>query len=286
VALNFLALPMKNIYWFLLLVMALSGCTTKMAYLNTQKPPEEVRKDKATCQAAVDSSGLKDAGQKQKKFNQCMKDKGYNVVSEEKAEKIQGFKELWIRPGADFKVYEAIFIDKVDLSQAKVQNTKIPDTKVTDEHINHLGEEMLKRFSKTLGFVMPVIPSREEVAGKKVLYLGLKLNSISQTNIGLSTALEVAGQFAPSYVPMPDAPEGTFSFEGVISDLSTQERLTTISDEVQGDKNSSLAGLEKFEHWKKAYNVMDYWADRLAALLAKGRGQKYKSRVGMKLIDF
>lgn len=274
---------MKNIYWFLLLVMVLSGCATKMAYLNTQKPPEEVKKDKADCQAVVDSFDSKDAGLKQKKFNQCMKDKGYNVVSEDKAEKLQGFKGLWIRPGADFKAYEAIFIDKVDLAQAKVKNTKIPDTKVTDEDINNLGEEMLRRFSKTLGVVMPVIPDKEGATGKKVLYISLKLNDISQTNIGLSTALEVAGQFTPSYVPIPDAPEGTFSFEGIISDFFTQERLIAISDAVQADKNSSLAGLEKFSHWKKAYNIMDYWADYLAALLAKERGQKYKSRLGIKL---
>ncbi|MDD4980799.1 MAG: DUF3313 family protein [Candidatus Omnitrophica bacterium] len=275
---------MKNIYCFLLLVMFLSGCATKMAYLNTQKPPEEFKKDKTDCQAVVDSSDSKDAGLKQKKFNQCMKDKGYNVVSEDKAEKIQGFKGLWIRPGADFKIYEAIFIDKVDLSRAKVKNTKIPDTKIADEDINNLGEEMLERFSKTLGFVMSVIPNREEAAGKKVLYISLKLNDISQTNVGFNTALEAAGHFSP--VPLPEGPEGTFSFEGIISDFSTQERLITISDEVKADKNSSLAGLEKFEHWKKAYNIMDYWADRLTALLAKERGQKYKSRLGFKLIDF
>jgi hypothetical protein len=31
---------------------------------------------------------------------------------------------------------------------------------------------------------------------------------------------------------------------------------------------------------------MDYWADHLAALLAKERGQKYKSQLKLKLIDF
>jgi hypothetical protein len=264
--------------------MLLSGCATKMAYLNTQKPAEEVKKDKTDCQAVVDSSDFKDADLKQKKFNQCMKDKGYNVVSEDKAEKIQGFKELWVKPGADFKAYEAIFIDKVDLAQVKVKNTNIPGTKVTDQDINNLGVEMLKRFSKTLSVVMPVIPDKEEAAGKKVLYLSLKLNNISQTNVGLNAALEVAGHFTP--VPLPGGPEGTFSFQGVIADYSGKEELITISDECKENKNASLAGLESFERWKHAYNIMDYWADHLAALLAKERGQKYKSQLGFKLIDF
>ncbi len=275
---------MKNICYFLALVMVLSGCATKMAYLNTQKPAEEVQKDKADCQAAVDASDFKDAGLKQKKFNQCMKDKGYNVVSEEKAQKIQGFTELWVKPGADFKAYEAIFIDQVDLSQVKVKNSKIPGTKVTDEDINNLGVEMLKRFSQNLSAIMPVISDKKEAAGKKVLFISLKLNNISQTNVGVNAAREVAGHFSP--VPLPGGPEGTFSFTGVIADYSAEEKLITISDECKEGKNASLAGLENFEKWKHAHNVMDYWADHLAALLAKERGQKYKSRLGLKLIDF
>lgn len=275
---------MKSIYYFLLLVIFLSGCATKMAYLNTQKPPEEVKKDKTDCQAVVDSSDFKDAGIRQKKFNQCMKDKGYNIVSEDKAEKIQGFKELWIKPGADFKVYEAIFIEKVDLRQVKVKNTNIPNTKVTDEDINNLGEEMLKRFSKTLSVVIPVISNKEEAPGQKMLYISLKLNNISQTNVGLNAALTVAGHFSP--VPLPGGPEGTFSFEGVIADYPSKEEVIIISDECKENKNASLAGLESFERWKHAYNIIDYWADHLAALLAKERGQKYKSLLGLKLIDF
>jgi len=273
---------MKTIYATLMLMVFLSGCATKMAYLNTQKPAEEVKNDKTDCQSIVDASDFKDSDLKQKKFDQCMKDKGYNVVSEDKAEKIQGFKELWIKPGADFKSYEAVFINKVDLSRVKVKNSNIPDTKVTDEDINNLGEEMLGRFSKTLSAVMPVISNKEETPGKKVLYISLKLNNISQTNVGLGAALEVAGYFAP--VPLPGGPEGAFSFEGVISDSSGKEKLVTISDEVKADKNSSLVGVEKFSHWQKAYNIMDYWADYLAALLAKERGQKYKSQLRIKLL--
>ncbi|MBI4706395.1 MAG: DUF3313 family protein [Candidatus Omnitrophica bacterium] len=275
---------MRKIYFLLSLVIMLSGCATKMAYLNSKKPPEVVKKDKDDCQTVVDASDFKDAGLKQKKFNQCMKDKGYNVVSEDKAEKIQGFKQLWINQGVDFKVYEAIFIDKVDLEQVKVNNLHIPGTKVTDEDINNLGEEMLKRFSKALSVVMPVISDIEEAAGKKILYISLKLNNISQTNVCVNAALGVAGHFSP--VPLPGGPEGTFSFDGTVTDYSSKEKLITISDECKENKNASLAGLESFEKWKHAYNIMDYWADHLAALLAKERGQKYKSQLGIKLIDF
>lgn len=273
---------MKNLYAVLTLTMFLSGCATKMAYLNTQKAFEEVKKDKTDCQSIIDASDVKDADLKQRKFDQCMQEKGYNVVSEEKAEKIQGLKEVWLKPGADFKAYEAIFIDKTDLTQVKVQNTAIADTKVTEEDINHLGVEMLKRFSRTLNLMMPVISNKEEATGKKVLYISLKLNSISQANVGLNVALGVAGKLSP--VPLPEAPEGVFSFEGTISDFSSKEELATVADEVKPNKNSSLAGFEKFTHWQRAYNVMDYWADHLAELLAKERGQKYKSQIRIKII--
>jgi len=276
---------MKNIFWILLSAMLLYGCAAKMAYLNTQKPPEEVRKDKADCQTLVDSSDFKDADLKQRKFSQCMKDKGYNVVSEDQAKKIQGFGELWIKPKADFKCYEAVFIDKVDLSQLKV-DMHLPNAKANEADINNLGEEMFKRFSKALGLVIPVIPDQKDAAGKKVLYVSLKLDKASRAQTGVSAALQVVGHFTPPFTPLPDPPAGTFSFEMVFADYSTKEKLIIVADECEKDENASLAGLEKYERWKHAYNIMDYWADHLAALLAKERGQEYKSRLGIKLIDF
>jgi len=252
-----------------------------MAYLNTQKPAEEVQKDKANCRSIVDASDFKDKDLKEKRFDQCMKDKGYNVVSEDEAQKVQGFKELWVKPGADFLAYEAIFIDKVDLSRVKVKDSGVPDSKVSDADIDNLGQEMLKRFSKTLNVAMPVISDKEEAQGKKTLYISLKLNNISQTNVGLSAALQVAGQFSP--VPLPGGPEGTFSFEGEILDYSSKEKLITISDEVKSGKNSSFLGTESYSHWQKAYNIMDYWADHLAELLAKERGTEFKSQLGIKI---
>lgn len=74
------------------------------------------------------------------------------------------------------------------------------------------------------------------------------------------------------------------AFNRVIADSSSNEKLITISDTVKSGKNSSLAGLEKFSQWQYAYDVMDYWADNLAALLAKERGQEYKSQLGFKLL--
>lgn len=266
---------------FILLIILLNGCATKMVYLNTQKTAEVIQKDKADCQTVVNASDFKDSSLKEKKFNQCMQEKGYKVVSEDEAEKIQGFQGLWVKTGIDFKAYEAIFIDKVGVSQVKVKNMDIPDSKVTDQDINNLGEQMLERFSKALNVVMPVIADQEKAAGKKVLYVSLKLNNITQTNVGLNAALQVAGKFTP--IPLPGGAQGTFSFEGEIADYSGKEKLITISDESKTDKNASLAGLENFDRWKHAYNIMDYWADHLAALLAKERGQEYKSRLTFKL---
>lgn len=276
---------MKNRYYLLVLILFLSGCATKMAYLNTQKPPEEVKKDKTDCQVIVDTSDLKDSDLKKKKFNQCMKDKGYNVVSEKQAEKIQGVKELWIKPQAGLKVYEAIFIDKVDLSQLKI-DMQLPGAKAKEEDINNLGIQVLKRFSDALSSVMQVVPDQKDTSGKKILYVSLKLNKAAQTNLGLNTGLQVVGQFTPPYMPLPDAPLGKYSFEAVFADYSSRKKLIIASDECEEDENASLVGIENFEKWKHAYNIMDFWADHLAALLAKERGSKYRSRLGFKLIDF
>jgi len=270
---------MNGEFYILFLALAFSGCATTTTYINTSKNSDEISKDKATCEAEVNASDFTDPDLRQNKFNQCMKDKGYNVVSEAQAEKIQGFKQLWIRPQAEFKAYEAIFIDKVDVSQAKANNKQ----KVTDQDIDNLGEQMLQRFSKTLNNVVPVISDKEQAAGKKILYLSLKLNNISQTDVGANVALKAVGFLLPVPAPLPGAPEGAFSFEGTIIDSSGREKLITISDEVKSDKNSSLMGGDKFSPWQRAYNIMDYWADRLAALLAKERSQEYKSRLGLKL---
>jgi hypothetical protein len=213
-----------------------------------------------------------------------MKNKGYNVVTEKQAEKIQGFNGLWIKSGIDFKSYKAIFIEPVDISQIKIKNNNIPDTKVTDEAINNLGDEMFKRFSKILGIAMPVISDKKDIANKKVLCLSLKLNNICQTNVGANIALAAVGELIPVPAPLPDAPEGAFSFAGIITDSSGKEKLIIFSDEVKSDRNSSLIGTEKFSHWQRAYNIMDYWADRLAALLAKERGQDYKSQLRIRIL--
>lgn len=277
---------MKNPYIVLMLMMVLlSGCATKTAYLNTQRPSEEIKKDKYDCQKAVDKLSIKDEGQKRKRLNQCMKDKGYNVVSEKKARKLQGFLEVWIKPQSNFKGYEAIFIDKVGLAQLKV-DMNLPKFRASQKDIDNLGQEMYNRFSKALGFVLPVIPDEQKIAGKKVLYVRLELEKATQTNLGLNTGLQVVGQFTPPYMPLPDAPLGTFSFKGEVSDYSSREKLIVVFDECDEDDNASLAGIENFEKWKHAYNIMDYWADHLASLLTKERGQKYKSRLGIKLIDF
>lgn len=253
-----------------------------MAYINTQKPLEEMQKDKNVCRASADKSDFKDKNLREKKFNECMKDKGYDVVSEAAAEKTQGLKELWIRSGTDLKAYDVIFIEKVDVSQLIKDNKKSSDSKITEAEIINLGDEMLKRFAKTLSVVLPVVADASAAAGKRALCLRMKLTKISETDIGVGAALQVAGHFSP--VPLPGAPEKDFSFKGEIVDALSQEKLFDFSDEVKGDKNSSLVGDEKFSHWQKAYNVMDYWADKLGALLAKQRRQKYTSTLKMKII--
>lgn len=130
---------MNNILPVVIITFILSGCAGKMAYLNTQKPPEEVEKDKSDCQAKVDSSDFKDADLKKNEFNQRMKDKSYNVVSENKAQKLQGFDELWVKPGIDFKSFKVIYVAKVDIEEVKVKNMQMPGTKVTEEDIENLG---------------------------------------------------------------------------------------------------------------------------------------------------
>ncbi|MCX5681090.1 MAG: DUF3313 family protein [Candidatus Omnitrophica bacterium] len=221
---------------------------------------------------------------KDQKLDQCMAQKGYKPLTEKEAKNFRGFEKVWSNPDIDFKTYEAILIDKVDVSEVKVKNMQLPGTKVTDGDIDHLGKEMLERFSKMLNAVMPVIADDTEASGKKALRLTLKLTDIAQTNIGMNSALQVVGNV--THVPIPVNSQGLFCFEGTFTDLSSAEKLITVSDKSKSDKNASLAGLENFEKWKHAYNTMDYWADCLAGLLAVKRGQEYKSKLGLKIISF
>lgn len=277
-------LSLKNLYIILMLALIFSGCATKMAYVNTSRTTQEINADEDACNSAANDPEYKDESLRQRKIKECMEEKGYKAVSEKEAQNIMKFKELWVNPATDFKAYEAIFIEKVDVSQVKVKNMQISGTKVTDQDIDDLGEEMLGRFSKMLNALMPVVQDKEKIAGKKALCISLQLKDIAQTNVGFNAALQVASR--ASGLPLPVSSQGLFSFAGAITDFSSKEKLITISDESKSDKNASLAGLESFEKWKHAYNTMDYWADCLAGLLAAKRGQKYKSQLGLKLIDF
>lgn len=276
---------MKYSSCVLILVFVLCGCAaTKMVLVNPQKTAQEIKSDEEQCNLSMDVSDYKDASLREKKFNQCMKKKGYKLVPEKEAGRVKGFKEVWVNPDIDFKGYEVIFIDKVDVSQVKVKNMQIAGTQVTNEDIDKLGEEMQERFSRTLNILIPVVQDKEKIAGKRALLISLKIKDIAQTNIGFNTALQVAGEV--SRLPVPGGSRGIFSLEALITDFSNGVKLITLSDESKSDKNASLVGLENFERWKHAYNTMDYWADCLAELLAAKRGQKYKSQLKLKIIDF
>lgn len=266
----------------ILLCLGLYGCaTTNMVYVNPEKTAKEIEADKRECQAIVDASDSKDEDLRQKKFNQCMKEKGYKPVPEKEVGRVKGFKETRVDPDTNFKVYEVIFIDKVDVSQVKVKNSDIAGSKVTDEDIDNLGQEMGERFSKTLNILMPVVTDKESASGKKALFLKLVLKDIAFANAGFNAVVQAASSV--SRVPLPVSSEGLFSFEGTITDFSNTEKLITVSDESKSDKNASLVGFENFQRWQHAYNTMDYWADCLTSLLAAKRGQKYKSQLKMKV---
>jgi len=276
---------MRNIYIFLIVTVFLyTYAAAGNVYVNPQKTAKEINADETECNGQADAQNLKDAEARQNKVNQCMQDKGYKSVPEKDAARVKGFKEAWVNPDVDFKAYEIIFIDKVDVSQVKVKNMKIPGTKVTDQNIDDLGEQMLKRFSKILSILMPVVHDKKEIVSKKALCVELKLKDIAQTNVGVNVLLQGVGM--ASGVPIPVSSQGLFSFEGVITDFATKEKLLTVSDEAKSDKNASIIGTEGFSKWKHAYNTMDYWADCLAKLLASKRGQKYKPQTHFKLIGF
>jgi hypothetical protein len=275
----------KDLSLVLSLGLILCGCATgKMVLVNPEKTAREIKEDEALCNVAADTAGAEDATLRQKEFNRCMQGKGYKLVSEKETQNVKGFKQSWVNPDTDFKTYEVIFIEKVDVSEVKVKNMQVPGTKVSDEDIDSLGRQMQERFSKILNTLVPVVPDRESIAGRKALYISLKLKDIAWTNVGFNAALQVVSQL--SRLPIPVSSKGLFSFQGEISDFSSKENLISVSDESKSDKNASLAGWENFERWKHAYNTMDYWADCLAILLAQKRGQQYKSQLSFKLVDF
>ncbi len=74
---------MRKIFFLLFIITILSGCATgKTVPVNLQKTAAEIDVDKKQCRAAVDSSDFKDEDLKEKKFNQCLSEKGYKPVSE------------------------------------------------------------------------------------------------------------------------------------------------------------------------------------------------------------
>lgn len=268
--------------WLFCVFFFFAGCAgTKMVLVNPQKTADEIHEDETACHALAGNCD-EDGVECVKAYNQCMEEKGYKLTPEKKAGKVKGFQQAWINPDIDFKKYQAILIELVDVSQAKTRNLQVPGSKVTDADIEHLGQEMGKRFSEMLSVVLPVA-DWEKTAGKKVLYVRLVLKDIARPNVGFNAALQVASTV--SRIPTgPLGSEGLFSFEGTITDFQTGEKLVTISDFVRHDKNASLIGIENFEKWQHAYNIMDYWADCLSRLLADKRGQSYKSRIKFKLI--
>ena len=273
---------MKMVYWLLAGIIVLGGCAANTVYVNPQKTAQEIKQDEEQCQAMVDASDFKKECLRDRKYDECMKDRGYKLVAEEKVNSVKGFKEAWVDPDTDFKVYEVLLIDNVDVSQAKVKNMQVPGSKVTDKDIDDLGQQMFERFSRILNAVLPVVSDKEEARGKKTLHLTLKLNDIAQTNVGMNAAMQVI----PLKVPLPFSSKGLFSFEGTITDFLSEKKLIAVSDKAKSDKNASLVGLENFEKWKHAYNTMDYWADCLAKLLSDKRGEPYKSQLKLKVIAY
>ncbi|QAT16654.1 hypothetical protein BU251_02370 [Candidatus Velamenicoccus archaeovorus] len=270
---------MKNLCWVLLGTAFLAGCAANKVYVNPEKTIREMTLDETECRTVADASDLQDDAGRKKEYDRCMQQRGYRLVAEKNARRVKGFKEVWVDPLVDFKVYEAIVIDKVDVSEVQVMNMRgTPGTKVSDADIDRLAERMRDRFSVFLGAVLPVVP-QEEAGKRKILRIRLSLLDIATTNIGVNIALQA--------VPVPYMPvssKGLFSFEGTITDFSSGKKLVTMADKTGSGKNSSLIGLEKFDKWKYAYETIDYWADCLAKFLADKRGEPYKSQLKFKFI--
>lgn len=267
---------MKKLYWILAGIVVLSGCATAgtKVFVNPEKTAQEMALDETECRKVT---GVTEEAASQTTYNQCMEERGYKLVPEKDAGRVKGFRQVWTDPNTDFEAYEVLVIDKVDVSEVKVKNMQVPGTKVTDEEIDSLGDQMQERFSNFLSAVIPVV-SEKEAIGKRALRLRMKLTDIACTNVGVNAALQA--------VPVPYMPvssKGLSSVEGDITDLSTGKKLVTMSDSTRAGKNSSLVGLEKFNKWKYTYETMDYWADCLAKFLAEKRGEPYKSQLNFKL---
>ncbi|MEW5758417.1 MAG: DUF3313 family protein [Candidatus Omnitrophota bacterium] len=199
------------------------------------------------------------------------------VFADQEAEAAKKFQGSWISPSADFKSYEIIFIDEVDVDSIRERDG------ISKEDLSDLSNQMRDRFSKILNNVMPVVLDRAGISGKKAMCINLKLINITSTNTGANALMQVVGFISRIPLPTPSS-EGTASFEAIVTDLANGEKLIVVSDDSKADKNASIAGTEGLSKWKHAYNTMDYWADCLAALIAEKRGEEYKSQLKTKLI--
>jgi len=256
---------MKKIL-FLAGAIFLNGCATPKIFVNPQRNAEETRKDRDECQKVGN-------------LEKCMQDKGYKLVPESEAKKMQGFEKVWFNPNADFKKYDVIFVDKVDTSQAKHKEGGIfslLDDKADFEEAAKIAEEMRARFVKQLNTVMPAETDREKIGGRSAMIMSLKLTQITGANVGANVATKV---FTGSTFC-----DASLGMEAMITDADTAQELISLADKHSSDitdGNVSVANevldTDSFTRWEGAYKTLDFWADRLAGIIAQKRGQKYES---------
>ncbi len=233
------------------LVFCIYGCVTTKVYYNSDKMLEEARIDQENC-----------AG---KEYAKCMANKGYRLAPEAKAKFKKAFLRVWINPGVDFKKYEAVFVENVDISEAalKNQHSLNPlDQHATKEEAENIALYMQGKFREILWPVIPVEKDRVALESKPAMIINLKLTEISGP-----------GQGKCLFNPV-------FCMEGKIIDSSTHEELVTLLDKYEAclpDKDIDSLKPADTAQWQAAYTTIELWADNLASILALKRNQAYNS---------
>ena len=191
---------------------------------------------------------------------------------------VKGFEESWVNSRADFKKYEVIYINNVDIKDIKVTTSGVLDEKAEEKEVNGLAKEMRERFSKILSGVLPTETDESKIKGKKALIVNLKLKEAAGT--------DTTSNLATNIVLGMGLTNAILAMECDIIDAQTGEKIIILSDRHEStgwEENSSLLGTDDLDKWQHAHNIIEIWADKLAEFMAVERGEEYKSQLKAKL---
>ncbi len=181
------------------------------------------------------------------------------------AQEIPGFDEVWVNPETNFSSYDAIFIDRLDLSAV---NIDVFDPYPTDDHSNdnktdndirnEMAMQIHELFSDALGKVMPVEEKKSALGNKKALILKVRLSgTVEDESLLRGELFKLKGT--------------SIHIDCELDDYNTSVRMLTVSDDYEKTTDKSDISTLRGSDLDRWYKAADFWAKGLADYIASKR---------------